>query len=194
MSEKDSWTVTEVAELFQTNRDKVLYRVRKLPNDYTYKKDNVIYVKKEGITALTEFFEKKKNGESTEKLTELYDKELQTKNEQIAELQTIITQTQKLLDQQQQLHSQANQRIETLEKEIALNAPKMSPEAFYTENDEIHEKEIKTPEIEQEGSLMNDEQKTILAYLKENYRVETLADIEQLEMPDKKWWQFWKRA
>lgn len=193
MSEKDSWTVTEVAELFQTNRDKVLYRVRKLPNDYTYKKDNVIYVKKEGITALTEFFEKKTNGKTTEKLTELYEKELQTKNEQIAELQTIITQTQKLLDQQQQLHSQANQRIETLEKEIALSAPKTSPEAFYPEKDGIYEKQIKTPEIEREAPLMNDEQKNILAYLKENYQVETLADIEQLEMPDKKWWQFWKR-
>lgn len=194
--EKESMTLSELAKMLDTTRDKIIYRYKKLPRELWYKSEGIIYIKKDGIESIKADIEKNKKHSKPKETeeenigntsVEIFEDQLSKKDIQIAKLQ-------QLLDQQQQLHLQANQRIETLEKEIALNAPKMSPETFYTKNDEIHEKEIKTPEIERERYLMNDEQKTILAYLKENYQVETLADIEQLEMPDKKWWQFWKRA
>lgn len=50
-------------------------------------------------------------------------KEINIKNKEIENLQDLLKENQKLLDQQQQLTLQANKQIEKLQEQILLSAP-----------------------------------------------------------------------
>lgn len=99
-------------------------------------------------------------------------KEINIKNKEIENLQYLLKENQKLLDQQQQLTLQANKQIEKLQEQILLLAPEVKEDPEETIGDESQmiakfgNKESPTKE-------------------KELYVFDSVKNR-------KKWWQFWK--
>ena len=46
-------TIKELADILGVSKDKVKYQLRKLPSNFTYKKGNITYLKKEAVTTIT---------------------------------------------------------------------------------------------------------------------------------------------
>lgn len=162
-------TIKELADILGVSKDKVKYQLRKLPSNFTYKKGNITYLKKEAVTKITKVLSGNESGDLPRELpgslpTDYLFKEIETKNNhieekdrQIEKLQIALETQQKLLDQQQQLTLQANQQIEKLQEQLQL---------AYTEE---------TPE---------DESTTILS--------EETESIEKHTKKKQKWWKLWK--
>ncbi|WP_234388330.1 DUF536 domain-containing protein, partial [Enterococcus faecium] len=112
----------------------------KLPSNFTYKKGNIIYLKKEAVTTITKVLSGNEPGNLPSELpdslpTDYLLKEIETKNNhieekdrQIEKLQLALETQQKLLDQQQQLTLQANQQIEKLQEQLQLTYTEESSE------------------------------------------------------------------
>ncbi|HHA4658452.1 DUF536 domain-containing protein, partial [Enterococcus faecium] len=125
-------TIKELADILGVSKDKVKYQLRKLPSNFTYKKGNIIYLKKEAVTTITKVLSGNEPGNLPSELpdslpTDYLLKEIETKNNhieekdrQIEKLQLALETQQKLLDQQQQLTLQANQQIEKLQEQLQL--------------------------------------------------------------------------
>lgn len=181
-------TVKEIADELGVSKQRVMYHVKKLSTKEYEKKDNTIYVSKEGQKAikakLTDvLYDSQKKGETDKKSEKLVDKEyIKTLKEQLEKKDIQLAENQKLLDQQQQLHLQANQRIEYLEKQLALDPPKA--EHSKQEQSDLEER-LKALESEnKEYEEANND------FAKVNHQLE-----EQLEeLMAKKWYQFWKRG
>jgi len=126
-------TVKEVAEMLGVTKQTVQYHLKSLPTNYTTKSDkNIIYIKPLGQKALSDKIDKRKQF-SVDKETVKTDKEptketvgnnkemahykeqIKEKDQQIAQLLESQKQFQKLIENQQILTLQANQKIEKLE-------------------------------------------------------------------------------
>lgn len=126
-------TVKEVAEMLGVTKQTVQYHLKSLPTNYTTKSDkNIIYIKPLGQKALSDKIDKRKQF-SVDKETVKTDKEptketvgnnkemahykeqIKEKDQQIAQLLESQKQLQKLIENQQILTLQANQKIEKLE-------------------------------------------------------------------------------
>lgn len=126
-------TVKEVAEMLGVTKQTVQYHLKSLPTNYTTKSDkNIIYIKPLGQKALSDKIDKRKQF-SVDKETVKTDKEptketvgndkeiahykeqIKEKDQQIAQLLESQKQLQKLIENQQVLTLQANQKIEKLE-------------------------------------------------------------------------------
>ncbi|HAQ3717925.1 TPA: helix-turn-helix domain-containing protein [Enterococcus faecium] len=161
-------TIKELADILGVSKDKVKYQLRKLPSNFTYKKGNIIYLKKEAVTTITKVLSGNEPGNLPSELpdslpTDYLLKEIETKNNhieekdrQIEKLQLALETQQKLLDQQQQLTLQANQQIEKLQEQLQLT---------YTEESS-----------ENKSTTLSEETES----------------IEKQSKTEKKWWQFWK--
>lgn len=103
----------------------------------------------------------------------MLEKEIDIKNKEIDNLQNLLKENQKLLDQQQQLTLQANKQIEKLQEQLLLLAPEEEKEPEESIGDE-------TQMIAKFHSI-EDPQK------EESEHKDTAFFIKQ-----KKWWQFWK--
>lgn len=120
-------TIKELADELGVTKDKVKYQARKLPSGLTSKKDGITYLSIDAICIIKKNISggKKRvlpsdipNQLPTDYLLgqlELKDKELNEQNKQINRLLNSNDQLQKLLDQQQVLTLQANQKIKELE-------------------------------------------------------------------------------
>jgi len=120
-------TIKELADELGVSKDKVKYRLRKLPSELTSKSNGITYLSDVAVTKIREelldTFTKVKTSENThtlptdfiEKELEKKDKEIKEKNKQIEELHSLLKNQNKLLDQQQQLTLQANIKIKELE-------------------------------------------------------------------------------
>ncbi|WP_033857199.1 DUF536 domain-containing protein [Enterococcus faecium] len=158
----------ELADILGVSKDKVKYQLRKLPSNFTYKKGNIIYLKKEAVTTITKVLSGNEPGNLPSELpdslpTDYLLKEIETKNNhieekdrQIEKLQLALETQQKLLDQQQQLTLQANQQIEKLQEQLQLT---------YTEESS-----------ENKSTTLSEETES----------------IEKQSKTEKKWWQFWQ--
>ncbi|MCZ1641517.1 DUF536 domain-containing protein [Enterococcus faecium] len=161
-------TIKELADILGVSKDKVKYQLRKLPSNFTYKKGNIIYLKKEAVTTITKVLSGNEPGNLPSELpdslpTDYVLKEIETKNNhieekdrQIEKLQLALETQQKLLDQQQQLTLQANQQIEKLQEQLQLT---------YTEESS-----------ENKSTTLSEETES----------------IEKQSKTEKKWWQFWQ--
>ena len=161
-------TSKELADILGVSKDKVKYQLRKLPSNFTYKKGNIIYLKKEAVTTITKVLSGNEPGNLPSELpdslpTDYLLKEIETKNNhieekdrQIEKLQLALETQQKLLDQQQQLTLQANQQIEKLQEQLQLT---------YTEESS-----------ENKSTTLSEETES----------------IEKQSKTEKKWWQFWQ--
>ena len=161
-------TIKELADILGVSKDKVKYQLRKLPSNFTYKKGNIIYLKKEAVTTITKVLSGNEPGNLPSELpdslpTDYLLKEIETKNNhieekdrQIEKLQLALETQQKLLDQQQQLTLQANQQIEKLQEQLQLT---------YTEESS-----------ENKSTTLSEETESIEKHTKKK----------------QKWWQLWK--
>ena len=161
-------TIKELADILGVSKDKVKYQLRKLPSNFTYKKGNIIYLKKEAVTTITKVLSGNEPGNLPSELpdslpTDYLLKEIETKNNhieekdrQIEKLQLALETQQKLLDQQQQLTLQANQQIEKLQEQLQLT---------YTEESS-----------ENKSTTLSEETES----------------IEKQSKTEKKWWHFWQ--
>ncbi|HAP4793818.1 TPA: DUF536 domain-containing protein, partial [Enterococcus faecalis] len=155
----------ELADILGVSKDKVKYQLRKLPSNFTYKKGNITYLKKEAVTTITKVLSGNESGNLPSELpdslpTDYLLKEIETKNNhieekdrQIEKLQIALETQQKLLDQQQQLTLQANQQIKKLHEQLQLT------------------------------------------YAEESSEKEPLSVTEETQKgqnKEKKWWQFWQ--
>ncbi|MGM0123072.1 hypothetical protein IGI37_000438 [Enterococcus sp. AZ194] len=123
-------TIKELADELGVSKDKVKYRVRKLPSEFTYKEGNVTYLTKTAVSKIKSEF----GGESAEKVpsespgnlpneypaenTDYLKEIIGKKDEQIHQLQEMLKTQQKLVDQQQQLTLQASKQIELLQTQV----------------------------------------------------------------------------
>ncbi|AGY83048.1 helix-turn-helix transcriptional regulator [Carnobacterium inhibens] len=142
-------TVKEVAEMLGVTKQTVQYHLKSLPTNYTTKSDkNIIYIKPLGQKALSDKIDKRKQF-SVDKETVKTDKEptketvgnnkemahykeqIKEKDQQIAQLLESQKQLQKLIENQQVLTLQANQKIEKLEINLndVENEIKLDPES-----------------------------------------------------------------
>ena len=161
-------TIKELADILGVSKDKVKYQLRKLPSNFTYKKGNIIYLKKEAVTTITKVLSGNEPGNLPSELpdslpTDYLLKEIETKNNhieekdrQIEKLQLALETQQKILDQQQQLTLQANQQNEKLQEQLQLT---------YTEESS-----------ENKSTTLSEETES----------------IEKQSKTEKKWWQFWQ--
>lgn len=120
----------------------------------------------------------------------MVDKEyINTLKEQLNKKDIQLEKAQKLLDQQQQLHLQANQRIEHLEKQLAIDPPKEET-TDKKDNGAIQGYQEKIEELEKQVA----EDEKINAELYEEYeRLSKLEKEWKQQETNKKWFQFWKR-
>lgn len=131
-----------------------------------------------------------KNAKENDKLLDSLMESSKVDKEQLKEKDKQIEKMQKLLDQQQQLHLQANQRIEHLEKQLALEPPK--EETTDKKDDEaIQSYQEKIQELEKQVA----EDEKINAELYEEYdRLSKLEKEWKQQATNKKWFQFWKKG
>lgn len=125
-------TIKELADEIGVSKDKIKYRVGKLPSNYLVKKNGVTYLKSEGIQAIREqvgknypvnylgnyppFTQYDKVVALLEKELDVLRKQLEEKDKQIERLQTELENAQKSVDQAQQLHAMTEQKIRLLEQ------------------------------------------------------------------------------
>ncbi|MBG1277900.1 DNA-binding protein [Lactococcus lactis] len=197
-------TIKELADELGVSKDKIKYRVRKLPSELTTKVGGVTYLKNEAVerickdmgvktptysrvekpTIPTENTHPKKEeilSIPTDFLLEELkkkDTELDNKNKQIDNLIETQKQTQNLLDQQQRL---------------ALQDKKLLEE-YKAENDSL--KALKMPSQETEFKHLDNQYKNEVNVLKEKLEnlQEQIKDQKRIEEQEKprKWWKFWK--
>ena len=131
-------TIKELADELGVSKDKIKYRVGKLPSNYLVKKNGVTYLKSEGIKAIREQVVGNSLGNSLgnfledyppfthyDKMIELLEKELDVLRKQLEEKDKQLDQLHKSLDQSQQLQAMAEQRVKLLEqKEEIEEEPK----------------------------------------------------------------------
>ncbi|NTL08736.1 DUF536 domain-containing protein [Enterococcus faecium] len=142
-----------------------LFKTLQQNRNFTYKKGNITYLKKEAVTTITKVLSGNESGNLPSELpdslpTDYLLKEIETKNNhieekdrQIEKLQIALETQQKLLDQQQQLTLQANQQIKKLHEQLQLT------------------------------------------YAEESSEKEPLSVTEETQKgqnKEKKWWQFWQ--
>lgn len=127
-------------------------------SDTSDTKPNTNYTKESLYTNDKEGFRSIQNPIQT-----MLEKEIDIKNKEIDNLQNLLKENQKLLDQQQQLTLQSNKQIESLQKQLLLSTLNKEKEATDTKE---------TPEDQTEP------------------REEFIQ--EQSEDTSKKWWQIWK--
>lgn len=210
MQPKETFTIKELSELFEISRQAISKHVDKLDPSLLAKNERGYkVVLRSGVLQLASnlgnqrlldrLHEYEKDNDKNIYISsknvvvnELLDK-LHEENEFLREQLSLKEQNnsnmQKLLDQQQQLHLQANQRIEHLEKQLALEPPK---EETVDKKDEeaIQSYQEKIQELEKQVA----EDEKINAELYEEY--ERLSKLEKewnQQTTSKKWFQFWKR-
>ncbi|MCH1672942.1 DUF536 domain-containing protein [Enterococcus faecalis] len=197
-------TIKQLADELNISKRKVAYQVNKLSTDLYYKKDNIVYIKNAGIKEITSNLSdtgsvQKSNNEQQIVQSQIVvsqldkkDRQLEIKDEQIATLQ-------KLLDQQQQLSLQAQQRVEKLEKQLAIEPPKDQEQTDQElESWQISEYETKIKSLEnnlEETKEELQERDKVMRYLKQEYDIDSLDDLVEFAEGDstRKWWQFWRR-
>jgi hypothetical protein len=148
-----SKTIKELADELGLSKDKVKYQTRKLPSGLTTKKNGVTHLTKEAISIIKSNLVGKDDQVRPPQslpidfvLEELKkrDIELAEKNSQINNLQQALSTQQKLLDQQQVLTLQANQKIFALETSLeeknkdnpVSEEPKKSPSEHTEKTDQ----------------------------------------------------------
>lgn len=125
-------TIKELADELGVSKDKIKYRVGKLPSNYLVKKNGVTYLQSEGIQAIREqvgenspvnslgnyppFTQYDKVVDLLEKELNVLRKQLEEKDKQIERLQTELENAQKSVDQAQQLHAMTEQKMTLLEQ------------------------------------------------------------------------------
>ena len=117
-NKKDMLTIKEFADSLNLPKNKINYQVSKLNDDYIVKIDGIKYLTKEVQTLIKQSLylnepsklnaELDTNLNSSKHLFEHFESQLNSKDQQIAKLQT-------LLDQQQQLTLQGNKQIDKLQ-------------------------------------------------------------------------------
>ncbi|MDU6310818.1 MAG: hypothetical protein E6572_13510 [Enterococcus faecalis] len=134
-----------------------------------------------------------------EHLQPFYVEQMQLKDQQIENLQSSLKESHKLLDQQQQLSLQAQQRVEQLEKQLALEPPKDQEQTKQElESWQIAEYETKIKSLEsnlEETKEDLQERDKVMRYLKQEYDIDSLDDLVEFAEGEntRKWWQFWRR-
>ncbi|WP_438758985.1 DUF536 domain-containing protein [Enterococcus sp. AZ126] len=122
-------TLKEIADELGISKDKVRYRVGKLPRNFTYQKNGITYLRNNGYKKIleelgVEISTPNSAASHTQNLTDstfsILKKELEEKNTQLANKDEQLVTMQKLLDQQQQLTLQLNKRIEQLEAQLQI--------------------------------------------------------------------------
>lgn len=197
-------TIKQLADELNISKRKVAYQVNKLSTDLYYKKDNIVYIKNAGIKEITSNLSdtgsvQKSNNEQQIVQSQIVvsqldkkDRQLEIKDEQIATLQ-------KLLDQQQQLSLQAQQRVEKLEKQLAIEPPKDQEQTDQElESWQIAEYETQIKSLEsnlEETKEDLQERDKVMRYLKQEYDIDSLDDLVEFAEGEstRKWWQFWRR-
>lgn len=181
-------TVKELADELGVSKQRVMYHVKKLSTKEHQKKDNTIYINEVGQKAIKSRLEDSKADNQTDKKSKSFaDKEyINTLKEQLDKKDKQLEKMQKLLDQQQQLHLQANQRIEHLERQLALEPPK----------EETPQKDDEAIQICQEkiGALekqVAEDEKINKELYAEYERLSGLEEKHQNKL-GKKWYKFWK--
>lgn len=122
-------TIKELADELGVSKDKIKYRVGKLPSNYLVKKNGVTYLKSEGIQAIREQVGENSPVNSLgklptdyppftqyEKVVELLEKELDVLRKQLEEKDKQLEQAHKLIDQEQQLRMVTEQKLMLLEE------------------------------------------------------------------------------
>ena len=129
-------TIKELADELGVSKDKIKYRVGKLPSNYLVKKNGVTYLKSEGIQAIREQVGENSPVNSLgnyppftqyDKVVELLEKELDVLRSQLEEKDKQLEQAHKLIDQEQQLRMVTEQKLLLLEEKTE-------------EQEEIHKK------------------------------------------------------
>ncbi|WP_088839400.1 DNA-binding protein [Listeria sp. ILCC792] len=137
-------TILELAQELGVSKDKVKYRIKKLPRELLYKKQGITYIKKQGLSIIIEDFlgnkNQKKDREIPMEITHLkkhiesLEKQLLIKDKQLFQQATTkdkqIDNLQKLLDQQQQL-MQAEQKKNQLFLEEAKQTVDAEKNGFF---------------------------------------------------------------
>ncbi|MCD5001321.1 DUF536 domain-containing protein [Enterococcus saccharolyticus] len=192
MAEEQGKTLTQLANELGVSRDKVIYRYKKLPQDYYYKENNTIYIKEVGVQQIIEELGDDIGEETSQE--ELSTQTIPSINEylmeQLAKKDEQIEQLQKLIDQQQQLNAEDKKLIKELHQYFALEAPKEmtetpEPEETLTTDEEA---EKKAAEAAEQLAKLEEQLKKAEELNKEKERLESeLAALKQ-----KKWYQFWK--
>ncbi|MGX7196429.1 hypothetical protein [Enterococcus olivae] len=192
MTEENGKTLTQLANELGVSRDKVIYRYKKLPEDYYFKENNTIYIKEAGVQQIidelgddvTEGTPQEEVEQTTISISDYLIEQLAKKDEQIEQLQ-------KLIDQQQQLNAEDKKLIKELHQYFALEAPKEA------EIKKLEEPETTITDEEQETEASESAQQ--IAKLEEQIqKAEQLnQEKERLEqelsaLKQKKWYQFWK--
>lgn len=129
-------TIKELADELGVSKDKIKYRVGKLPSNYLVKKNGVTYLKSEGIQAIREQVGENSPVNSLgnyppftqyDKVVDLLEKELDVLRKQLEEKDKQLEQAHKLIDQEQQLRMVTEQKLMLLEEKTE-------------EQEEIHKK------------------------------------------------------
>ena len=198
-------TIKELADELGVSKDKIKYRVRKLPSELTTKVGGVTYLKNEAVerickdmgvktptysrvekpTIPTENTHPKKEeilSIPTDFLLEELkkkDTELDNKNKQIDNLIETQKQTQNLLDQQQRLALQDKKLLEEYKAEIkdlkALKMPLQETEFKHLDN-----------QYKNEVNVLKEKLENLQEQIKDQKR------IEEQEKP-RKWWGLWRK-
>jgi DNA-binding Lrp family transcriptional regulator len=118
-------TIKELADELGVSKDKIKYRVGKLPSNYLVKKNGVTYLKSEGIQAIREQVGENSPVNSLgnyppftqyDKVVDLLEKELDVLRKQLEEKDRQLEQAHKLIDQEQQLRMVTEQKLILLEE------------------------------------------------------------------------------
>lgn len=184
MTEENGKTLTQLANELGVSRDKVIYRYKKLPEDYYYKENNTIYIKDIGVKQITEEL-----GEDITEDVPVEETSLSINDyliEQLAKKDEQIEQLQKLIDQQQQLNAEDKKLIKELHQHFALEAPK---ETADEEMPEVVEETVEQPsELDKQLARLEEQLQKVEQFNQEKERLEQ----EVATLKQKKWYQFWK--
>lgn len=193
---KVSKTIKELADEIGVSKQKVAYHVKKLDEKQYTRIDKTIYINTEGEKSIKKKLKAdSSNGNNThstsskvdEKYIETLKNQLLKKDEQIQVLLDNQKKEHSLIDQQQQLHQQANQRIEKLEQQLALEAPKKMKDSPTSQELELQAEKLKRKEAEI---------KKLKAEVEELDHANNLwyeQDQERKKQENaKKWFQFWR--
>ncbi len=113
-------TIKQVADELGIKKDKVKYQVGKLPSNLLVKKGNTLYIKNNGIKRLYDIFDIKVIEKKTDKFTDFshLEKTIELLENQLIQKDKQIDSLLVKLDQEQQLHLLANQKVNVLELDL----------------------------------------------------------------------------
>lgn len=182
-------TVKELADELGITKQKLMYHAKKLNKNQYAIKEGVFHLNDLGIKALKEKFGTQNSEKNTknngENHIEIITNQLKQKDEQLEKMQ-------KLLDQQQQLHLQANQRIEMLEKQLSLEEPKTQSQGEVVSKEELEKLEENRQELLKSIDFQSKEINALHEARKEDEIINEELFNELKRLTDKKWFQFWK--